>query len=97
MNFPELIAFGVLVLAGIAEWLHARRAARVAALAFGEMSQGVVLKGVIIGLAVLTNFTSFQRIAWVWRYTRSEADGAAAGAESAGSETTSREGSRIES
>lgn len=44
-----------------------------AALAFGEMNQGLVLKGVIISLAVLTNFTSFQRIAWVWRYTRDEA------------------------
>ena len=43
-----------------------------AALAFGEMNQGVVLKGVIIALAVLTNFTSLQRIAWVWRYTRDE-------------------------
>ncbi len=43
-----------------------------AALLFGEMSQGVVLKGVIIGLAVLTNFTSLQRIVWVWRYTRGE-------------------------
>jgi CDP-diacylglycerol--glycerol-3-phosphate 3-phosphatidyltransferase len=44
-----------------------------AALLFGEMSQGVVLKGVVIGLAVLTNFTSLQRIVWVWRYTRGEA------------------------
>lgn len=43
-----------------------------AALLFGEMSQGVVLKGVVIGLAVLTNFTSLQRIVWVWRYTRGE-------------------------
>lgn len=43
-----------------------------AALLFGEMSQGVVLKGVIIGLAVLTNFTSLQRIVWVWRYTRGD-------------------------
>lgn len=45
-----------------------------AALLFGEMSQGVVLKGVIIGLAVLTNFTSLQRIVWVWRYTRGDQD-----------------------
>ena len=52
-----------------------------AALAFGEMDQGVVLKGVIIALAVLTNFTSLQRIVWVWRYTRSEED---ADAEAAG-------------
>ena len=43
-----------------------------AALVFGEMNQGVVLKAVIIGLAVLTNFTSLQRIVWVWRYTRGE-------------------------
>ncbi len=43
-----------------------------AALAFGEMNQGVVLKGVIIALAALTNFTSLQRIVWVWRYTRGE-------------------------
>jgi CDP-diacylglycerol--glycerol-3-phosphate 3-phosphatidyltransferase len=43
-----------------------------AALIFGEMNQGVVLKAVIIGLAVLTNFTSLQRIVWVWRYTRGE-------------------------
>jgi len=41
-----------------------------AALAFGERGQGLVLKGVIILLAVLTNFTSLQRIVWVWRYTR---------------------------
>lgn len=45
-----------------------------AALAFGEMNQGLVLKGVIIALAVLTNFTSLQRIAWVWRYTRREGE-----------------------
>jgi CDP-diacylglycerol--glycerol-3-phosphate 3-phosphatidyltransferase len=43
-----------------------------ASVLFGEMRQGVVLKGVIIGLAVLTNFTSLQRIIWVWRYTREE-------------------------
>ncbi len=42
----------------------------VAALAFGERGQGLVLKGVIIMLAILTNFTSLQRIVWVWRYTR---------------------------
>jgi CDP-diacylglycerol--glycerol-3-phosphate 3-phosphatidyltransferase len=41
-----------------------------AALAFGERGQGLVLRGVIILLAVLTNFTSIQRIIWVWRYTR---------------------------
>lgn len=64
-----------------------------AALAFGEMNQGVVLKGVIIGLAVLTNFTSFQRIAWVWRYTRSKPDGRPADAGSAGGKTMKKEGS----
>ncbi|MFM1768344.1 MAG: hypothetical protein RJA22_873 [Verrucomicrobiota bacterium] len=32
---PELAALGVLVLAGVAEWLHARRVRRLAALAFG--------------------------------------------------------------
>jgi len=41
-----------------------------AALLFGEMQQGLVLKGVIILLAVLTNFTSLQRVWWVYRYTR---------------------------
>ena len=45
-----------------------------AALAFGEMNQGVVLKGVIIALAVLTNFTSLQRIVWVRRYTQGRVD-----------------------
>ncbi len=45
-----------------------------AALAFGEMSQGLVLKGVIIVLAVLTNFTSLQRVFWVWRYTRPDGE-----------------------
>jgi CDP-diacylglycerol--glycerol-3-phosphate 3-phosphatidyltransferase len=51
-----------------------------AAVAFGEMNQGVVLKGVIIALAVLTNFTSLQRIVWVWRYTRGEVGEGDAGA-----------------
>lgn len=57
-----------------------------AAVLFGEMSQGVVLKGVIIGLAVLTNFTSLQRIAWVWRYTRGQ-EGADAERQGAEAET----------
>lgn len=51
-----------------------------AALAFGEMNQGVVLKGVIIALAVLTNFTSLQRIVWVWRYARGDVTEGDAGA-----------------
>lgn len=43
-----------------------------AALAFGEGNEGVVLKGVLIGLAVLTNLTVIQRIWWVYRNTRPE-------------------------
>lgn len=41
-----------------------------AALFFGEQGQGIVLKGVLIVLAVLTNFTAAQRIYWVWKQTR---------------------------
>lgn len=44
----------------------------VAALAFGEQNNGVVLKGVLIALAVLTNLTVLQRIWWVYRNTRPE-------------------------
>lgn len=44
----------------------------IAALAFGENNDGVVLKGVLIGLAVLTNLTVLQRIWWVYRNTRPE-------------------------
>lgn len=44
----------------------------VAALAFGEQNSGVVLKGVLIALAVLTNLTVLQRIWWVYRNTRPE-------------------------
>ena len=44
----------------------------VAALAFGEQSGGIVLKGVLIALAVLTNLTVLQRIWWVYRNTRPE-------------------------
>lgn len=40
----------------------------VAALAFGEAYDGIVLKGVIVVLAVLTNLTAFQRIVWVYRH-----------------------------
>jgi CDP-diacylglycerol--glycerol-3-phosphate 3-phosphatidyltransferase len=47
-----------------------------AALFFGEMDQGIVLKVVIIALAILTNLTVLQRILWVYRHTRpSELDG----------------------
>jgi CDP-diacylglycerol--glycerol-3-phosphate 3-phosphatidyltransferase len=41
-----------------------------AALFFGEMDQGIVLKIVIIALAILTNLTVLQRILWVYRHTR---------------------------
>jgi phosphatidylglycerophosphate synthase len=41
-----------------------------AALLFGTMWQGLVLKVVLIAMAVLTNFTAFQRIVWVYRHTR---------------------------
>lgn len=44
----------------------------VAALIFGEQNGGVVLKGVLIALAVLTNLTVLQRIWWVYRHTRPE-------------------------
>jgi CDP-diacylglycerol--glycerol-3-phosphate 3-phosphatidyltransferase len=38
-----------------------------AALFFGESWDGLVLKGVILLLAILTNITAFQRIVWVYR------------------------------
>ncbi|MDQ3389540.1 MAG: hypothetical protein M3483_08560, partial [Gemmatimonadota bacterium] len=37
---------------------------------FGSMWGGVVLTWVLIAMAVLTNFTAFQRIVWVYRHTR---------------------------
>lgn len=40
------------------------------ALFFGESWDGLVLKGVILILAVLTNLTAFQRIVWVWKHAR---------------------------
>jgi CDP-diacylglycerol--glycerol-3-phosphate 3-phosphatidyltransferase len=40
------------------------------ALLFGESHHGVVLKGVIVALAVLTNLTAFQRIVWVYQHAR---------------------------
>ncbi|HEV2129771.1 MAG TPA: CDP-alcohol phosphatidyltransferase family protein [Longimicrobiaceae bacterium] len=42
----------------------------VAALVFGWMWEGLVLKLVLIAVAVLSNFTAFQRIAWVYRHAR---------------------------
>ena len=40
------------------------------ALFFGESWNGLVLKGVIVILAILTNLTAFQRIVWVWKHGR---------------------------
>jgi CDP-diacylglycerol---glycerol-3-phosphate 3-phosphatidyltransferase len=40
------------------------------ALFFGESWDGLVLKGVILVLAVLTNLTAIQRIAWVYKHAR---------------------------
>lgn len=40
------------------------------ALFFGESWDGLVLKGVILLLAVLTNLTAIQRIVWVYRHAR---------------------------
>jgi CDP-diacylglycerol--glycerol-3-phosphate 3-phosphatidyltransferase len=40
-----------------------------AALFFGGAFEGAVLTGVLIIMAALTNFTAFQRIAWVYRNT----------------------------
>ena len=40
------------------------------ALFFGESWNGLVLKGVILILAVLTNLTAFQRIIWVYKNAR---------------------------
>jgi CDP-diacylglycerol---glycerol-3-phosphate 3-phosphatidyltransferase len=41
-----------------------------ASLFFGEAWDGLVLKIVIVILAVLTNLTAFQRIAWVYKHAR---------------------------
>ena len=41
-----------------------------ASLFFGESWDGLVLKGVIVILAVLTNLTAFQRIVWVYQHAR---------------------------
>lgn len=42
----------------------------VAACLFGGMWHGAVLTWVLIAMAILTNFTAFQRIVWVYRHTR---------------------------
>lgn len=41
-----------------------------ASLMFGEDWQGLVLKGVIFVLAILTNITAFQRMIWVYQHAR---------------------------
>ena len=41
-----------------------------ASLFFGTAWNGLVLKGVIVLLAVLTNLTAFQRIVWVYQHAR---------------------------
>jgi CDP-diacylglycerol---glycerol-3-phosphate 3-phosphatidyltransferase len=41
-----------------------------AALFFGAAWNGLVLKGVILVLALTTNFTAFQRIVWVYQHAR---------------------------
>lgn len=38
------------------------------ALFFGDAWNGIVLKGVIVVLAILTNITAFQRIVWVYKH-----------------------------
>ncbi|MEN8144305.1 MAG: CDP-alcohol phosphatidyltransferase family protein [Gemmatimonadota bacterium] len=44
------------------------------AVIFGEADQGGVLRGVIVGLAILTNLTVIQRILWVYRNTRPDGE-----------------------
>jgi len=44
----------------------------VASMCFGGAFHGAVLTGVLLVMAVLTNFTAFQRIVWVYRHTRAE-------------------------
>jgi CDP-diacylglycerol--glycerol-3-phosphate 3-phosphatidyltransferase len=41
-----------------------------ASLFFGDAWGGLVLKGVIVILAILTNLTAFQRIVWVYQHAR---------------------------
>ena len=60
-----------------------------ASLFFGLAWNGLVLKGVILILAILTNVTAFQRIVWVYRHASGvplDAPGAA--------ETSNQEGNR---
>lgn len=47
-----------------------------AALLFGTLWGGMALTVVVIAMAVLTNFTAFQRIVWVYRFTRIPANAA---------------------
>src|SRR5688500_6417669 len=49
----------------------------VSALVFGGAFRGAVLTGVLIIMAILTNFTAFQRIAWVYRHTTEQRPGQA--------------------
>lgn len=49
----------------------------VAAMLFGGSWNGAILTGVLLVMAVLTNFTAFQRIVWVYRHTRPAGPGAA--------------------
>lgn len=58
----------------------------VSALAFGGAWNGLVLTWVLLTMAVLTNFTAFQRIVWVYRHAPASGDGAPEG----GSPTPSR-------
>ncbi len=44
------------------------------ALLFGSMWDGLALKLVLIAMAVLTNFTAFQRIVWIYRHTRPDGE-----------------------
>jgi|SRR5690606_19144389 len=41
-----------------------------ASMLFGGAWNGAVLTGVLLLMAVLTNFTAIQRIVWVYRHTR---------------------------
>jgi CDP-diacylglycerol--glycerol-3-phosphate 3-phosphatidyltransferase len=41
-----------------------------ASLFFGDAWNGLVLKGAIVILAVLTNLTAIQRIVWVYQHAR---------------------------
>lgn len=47
-----------------------------ATLFFGSMWRGAALTWVLIAMALLTNFTAFQRIVWVYRFTRIPANAA---------------------